>query len=255
MSEFLIFRLYAPLVSWGDTAVGGTRPSADHPTRSAILGLAAGALGLRREDEEAQRELDEALGLAIHAWSNGQLLRDYHTIETPHQRKDEFYQTRGDELRATDTGVVLSQRDYRCDALFDIGLWQTTDAPRFTLSDIRVALRQPVFIPYMGRKSCPPALPMNPTLIEADDCLSAFRKARGDDEATFRFDSDMENAVNEASGRTNRRALYWEGAADQPIQAMQTISRRDRPLNRKRWQFTSREEHFALLDEELGQEE
>lgn len=250
MSDYLIFRLYAPLVSWGDTAVGGTRPSADHPTRSAVIGLVAGALGLRRDDDDAQRALDNALGLAVYAWSTGRLLRDYHTIETPHQRKGEVYRTRGDELRATQTGVVLSQRDYRCDALFDIGLWSTSDAPRYSLATIGDALRRPVFVPYLGRKSCPPALPMNPRLLAADNCLEAFRRTQAGGGAAVEHDQQVIDAVCTWTGSPHRAALYWEGAADQPIQATQTVSRRDRPLSRKRWQFTSREEHFALLPEE-----
>lgn len=250
MSEFLIFRLYAPLVSWGDTAVGGTRPSADHPTRSAILGLIAGALGLRREDEQAQRDLDNALGLAIYAWSTGRLLRDYHTIQTPHQTRGEFYQTRGDELRATTTGVVLSQREYRCDALFDIAFWQADTESHHTLSDIRDALRRPEFTPYLGRKSCPPALPFNPRLIEATDCVVAFRQAQKEESKVSELARHVEAAVCQSAGSANRAALYWEGATDQPVQAMQTVVRRDRPFSRGRWQFTSREEHFALLGRE-----
>ncbi|MEX2322042.1 MAG: CRISPR-associated protein Cas5, partial [Saccharospirillum sp.] len=37
--EFLVFRLYGPLASWGNTAVGGVRPTLAMPTRSAILGM------------------------------------------------------------------------------------------------------------------------------------------------------------------------------------------------------------------------
>lgn len=245
MAEFLTFRLYAPLASWGDIAVGGTRPTADHPTRSAILGLVAGAMGFTRDEVDSHRLLDEGLGLAIYAWSTGHLLRDYHTIQTPRQRRGERYRTRAEELNARAVGTVLSQRDYRCDALYDICLWRWPQASGdITLPDIGNALRRPAFAPYLGRKSCPPALPMNPRLIQAADCLEAFRlRHETGDEA-----AEMERRiVGDITRDTGDAALYWEGDAQTPVRATQTVTRRDRPIDRQRWQFTSREEHFALL--------
>ena len=50
MRDYLVFQLYGQLASWGDIAVGETRPSALTPTKSAILGLVAAALRLKRPD-------------------------------------------------------------------------------------------------------------------------------------------------------------------------------------------------------------
>ena len=52
MKEYLVFQLYAPLASWGEEASGEIRHSATVPTRSALLGLLAAALGIRRDEEE-----------------------------------------------------------------------------------------------------------------------------------------------------------------------------------------------------------
>lgn len=252
MSGFLVFRLYGPMVSWGDVAVGGTRPSNDHPTRSAVMGLVAGALGLRRDQEDLHRQLDRALAMAVYAWSTGQLLRDYHTIQTPHRRKDEHYRTRGDELNATKVGTVLSQRDYRCDALYDICLWQTDVNAPYDLAQIQQALRNPKFVLYLGRKSCPISLPLAPVVIEAADCLQALRAMQAERAPTFSIEQDLIVAMDDAKGRSSRQdSLYWEGEPDVPVQALQTATRRDRPLSRRRWQFTSRDEHFALVKREL----
>ena len=57
MQEFLIFRLYGSMASWGDIAVGEFRPTFDHPSKSAVIGLIAAAMGIRRDEEERQREL------------------------------------------------------------------------------------------------------------------------------------------------------------------------------------------------------
>ncbi len=39
MRHFLLWTLYAPLASFGDVAVGGTRPSFSYPTKSSIIGI------------------------------------------------------------------------------------------------------------------------------------------------------------------------------------------------------------------------
>ncbi len=52
MTEYLVFRLYAPLASWGEAAVGESRPTATYPGRGAIIGLLGAALGVRRDDDE-----------------------------------------------------------------------------------------------------------------------------------------------------------------------------------------------------------
>nr|WP_284509571.1 CRISPR-associated protein Cas5 [Salinivibrio costicola] len=48
MRDYLVFRLYGPLASWGEPAVGGDRPTSAYPSRSAVLGLLGAALGIKR---------------------------------------------------------------------------------------------------------------------------------------------------------------------------------------------------------------
>ena len=57
MNAYLVFRLYGPLASWGMPAVGGDRPTAAQPTRSALLGLLAAGLGIKRDKEYALQAL------------------------------------------------------------------------------------------------------------------------------------------------------------------------------------------------------
>ena len=52
--ECLLFRLYGPLASWGEIAVGESRHTAVYPSKSALLGLLAASLGIRRDEEERQ---------------------------------------------------------------------------------------------------------------------------------------------------------------------------------------------------------
>ncbi|HNQ33369.1 MAG TPA: type I-E CRISPR-associated protein Cas5/CasD, partial [Methanoculleus sp.] len=76
MREFLIFRLYGMMASWGDIAVGELRPTFDHPSRSAIVGLLAAALGIRRDEEERLSILSNTCRIAIRVDAPGVLLRD-----------------------------------------------------------------------------------------------------------------------------------------------------------------------------------
>jgi CRISPR system Cascade subunit CasD len=46
--------------------------------------------------------------------------------------------------------------------------------------------------------------------------------------------------------------LYWEGTHDAGVPAVHTITRRDDPLSRKRWQFADRQEHFAVVQSNGG---
>ncbi|MGH8674002.1 MAG: type I-E CRISPR-associated protein Cas5/CasD, partial [Burkholderiales bacterium] len=72
--DILVFRLYAPLASWGDVAVGEYRPSHAYPGRSALLGLIAAALGVDRGDEQRHRQLDDELAFAVAVFAEGSLL-------------------------------------------------------------------------------------------------------------------------------------------------------------------------------------
>ena len=72
--KYCVFRLYAPLCSWGEIAVGGERRSAFHPSKSAIIGLIAAAMGLEREDAIALRRIDPGLLTENHPPLCGQLL-------------------------------------------------------------------------------------------------------------------------------------------------------------------------------------
>ena len=125
MKQFLLFQLYGPMAAWGEIAVGEERPSAGHPSKSAILGLLAAAKGLRRDEENAHLEMERGYGIAVQALSIGTYLRDYHTTQVPPQTALKAFPraTRRDELVALSaynraieksSGTILSSRAYRC---------------------------------------------------------------------------------------------------------------------------------------------
>jgi CRISPR system Cascade subunit CasD len=83
MPEFLTFQLYGPMQSWGEIAVGGYRSSATYPSKSAVLGLIAAALGIERSEETMIQTLHESLKMAVCVFSEGQMMRDFHTLQEP----------------------------------------------------------------------------------------------------------------------------------------------------------------------------
>ena len=69
--NYLLFRLYGPMASWGEIAVGETRHTASYPGKSAIIGLMAAALGTKRNDTEKQLRMQQGYAFAVEVYSQG----------------------------------------------------------------------------------------------------------------------------------------------------------------------------------------
>jgi CRISPR system Cascade subunit CasD len=251
MPSFLCFRLHGPLGSWGDIAVGERRPSTPHASRSAVLGIVAAALGIRRDDADGLAELDRRFGFASRTDAPGELLIDFHTAQGPNETLLRAGAraakkagvpwhrpaTRRAELafRRQELATLLSSRQYRVDALWSVALWLRSEAisGRWSLNDLADALRRPQFVPYLGRKSCPLDLPMEPQVIEAPDPVGAMARA------VFHTDEILGPVLARGAGRAT---VHWEGTWD-GLDPDQTVRRRDRVSSRARWQFAEREEH------------
>ena len=177
MQTWLLFQLYGPMASWGEVAVGEARGTETHPGRSALIGLLAAALGIRRDDEDRLHKLSASFRFAVEVRSSGHFLRDYHTAQVPVQSalKKHPARTRRDELLVPKDklGTILSSRDYRCDAFYRI-LVEATEQTEWTLDKLEAALLEPIFPLYLGRKSCPVSLPLAPRLVEAPSVVMAL---------------------------------------------------------------------------------
>lgn len=240
MAEYLVFQLYGPLAAWGDIAVGEYRPSYAHPSKSAIIGLLAAALGIRRDEEERQKALADACAFAVRVDATGMLLRDYHTVQVPPDRKGIKRHTRYSELAVEKLKTILSSRDYRCDAAYTVAIY-LSDGSEFTLQRLADKLRKPEFTLYLGRKSCPLALPLNPNFVrDAANFKDALNRVS--------FSPDLLPFVME----TNHVGVYWDDGITSGYEEDQVhvITRRDIPLSRKRWQFLERREHYASVGRE-----
>lgn len=253
--DILVFRLYGPMASWGEIAVGESRHTANYPGKSAIIGLLGAALGIARDEEQKQQQLQQGYALAVELLTAGHLLRDYHTTQVPDSVGKFTYRTRRDELilGKERLGAILSSREYRTDALALVAVRALADAP-FTLAEIQAALLQPKYHLYLGRKSCPLAAPLQPQLITDQlNYYDAFKAYQHKPmlPTSIASDGTLAKRDYEWLGRPNDRHYYWEGLPEDfsdtlDLTRRQTHTRHDQPLSRKRWQFMPRQEHYLF---------
>lgn len=262
MKDYLLFRLHGALASWGDIAVGDLRPSYRYPSKSTVIGLIAAALGVDRDEHGKQSELSKLL-FSVRTDCMGSPIDDYHTVQTPYQDTINKYKrilTRLDETEAIkwrvraenskkareQAGAIQSRRTYYCDSIHTVALcenennkihWRTFGGTRWqarelsTLYDIIDFLKAPKFVLYLGRKSCPLGLPLEPQIVPAIDCKDAFQRAE------FGFSDELRIIIRQATG-----AQYY--TEEELKNSQMKLTRRDQPVNRSAWQFTERDEYY-----------
>ncbi|AJE16842.1 type I-E CRISPR-associated protein Cas5/CasD [Stutzerimonas balearica] len=254
MADYLLLRLYGPLASWGEIAVGESRHSAVHPSRSALLGLLGAALGIERTDEAGQRALIEGYRFGIRLECTGSPMRDYHTVQVGVPPRKFRFRSRRQELSAAKVETILSAREYRCDSLALVAVEALPSAP-VDLDALAQALREPSFSLYLGRKSCPLALPLLPRKVAA----ASVREALDTAEFPSLLGLLDQDAAQVWPSRQDRQYLrpgqiryYWEDGMEAGMKASFDSWRHDQPLSRSRWQFAPRREWVALSGGEQG---
>lgn len=131
-------------MSWGGGDGYQRRNTLDHPTKSGVTGLVAGMLGRPRTADI----------------SDIAALRYGCAVNKPGTRMDDM-QTMG--VRADGKSNPLQTKEYLMDADFTIGLEAADDDP--LIDRIADAVRHPYYIPYLGRRSCPPAGPIETHVV------------------------------------------------------------------------------------------
>lgn len=235
----LVFRIYGPMASWGSTAVGGVRPSATLPTRSAVLGLMAAAFGICRMEDERLSALSNSFGIVVKAESEGTLLRDYHTAQVPSTDKKALWLHRKAELEYARTTIntVLSTRDYRTDGHWVIGIEERLGAT-FSLEQLAEALKSPAFPLFLGRKSCPLAAPLDPRIVESTQMIDALNS----DQRSISFKNRADASLY------SHFVIYQWDVENMGIAADESREDWDQPTSRTRWQFTKRLVHSVRME-------
>lgn len=134
----LLLRLSGPLQSWGSNSLYDNRGTDYYPTKSGVIGLIAAALGLKRG---SSLEKLNSLQFGVRIDCQGEYLRDFQITNM------------GEKLNSN-----LSTRVYLSDAIFLVGLASENYE---LLSKIREAIHNPKYAMFLGRKACPPTLPLD----------------------------------------------------------------------------------------------
>jgi CRISPR system Cascade subunit CasD len=172
MREHLILKLQGPMQAWGRESFEGLRPSELFPGRSALLGLLGACLGVERNNQKQQQALTGSVSFAVRVDKQGQKMTDYHTVKNA--RED----YRG--LKSHDT--IQTWREYWQDACY-------------TVADIAQAIKQPIYTPVLGRRSCPLARPLFETTLFAESALSALAQI-GSNQGAIYSEEDSVGAIS-----------------------------------------------------------
>jgi len=179
MSNSLAFLIDAPLQSWGASSRFQRRETESWPTKSALVGVLAAALGIDKHAPDETEKLAPltALTFTVLRWPKkypSLRLTDYHTIGGgwPKDRNEHSWASMNVPVKATRTKTggpifiegpaVQTTRTYLTDARF-IALFQ---GERTLLETAAAALLDPVWGVWFGRKNCIPAEPLSPVIAD-----------------------------------------------------------------------------------------
>lgn len=156
----LLLRLEGPLQAWGADGAIMTRPTQREPTLSGVVGLLANALGRGRSDSVEDLA---TLSLAVRCDAEGVVVRDYHTVGAGavDRRSPDFptgvRQADGKIPSDRSKRLVPTDRYMLADAAFICAL----HGDGALLGDACTALQAPRRPLYLGRKACPPSVPIS----------------------------------------------------------------------------------------------
>lgn len=142
----LLMRLEAPMQSYGVFGKFGERDTGKEPSKSAVIGLVCASLGIERSDDISWLS-DYKFG--VRADKEGIIRNDYHVAG-----KEGYHRAAGNVERKN---AIPTRRFYLADASFLVAL-ETDD--RNKLEEIQMALKNPKWQIFLGKKSFVPTLPV-----------------------------------------------------------------------------------------------
>lgn len=144
-------RLEGPLQAWGDTSKFVIRRSMDAPTKSGVLGLICCAMGLSRAAARDHLPNLNTLAMGVRLDRPGSRWWDYHTVGA-----GLGLTTASGGVKTGAQGTLITRREYLADASFLVAL---RGEPAL-IGRVAASLAAPVWPPCLGRRSCPPAVPV-----------------------------------------------------------------------------------------------
>lgn len=147
----VFLRLEGPLQAWGDTSKFVIRRTMEAPTKSGVLGLICCAMGLSRQAALDRLPELNSLTMGVRIDRPGMRWWDYHTVGA-----GVGMTTAAGGLKTGAQGTLITRREYLADASFLAALQGETAI----IANVADALRAPKWPLYLGRKSCPPSMPV-----------------------------------------------------------------------------------------------
>ena len=157
---YLLLWLEAPIQSWGFDSKFGRRDTLDFPTKSGILGLLCCALGAGGEQQDFLRDFS-ALSQTVFSFIRRKgdrepMLCDFHMVGSGYNEKDPWENLlipkKNNGKTAVGGGTKITYRNYLQDVAFAVSV----EVPIERSHDLAIALQNPVWDLYLGRKNCAP---------------------------------------------------------------------------------------------------
>lgn len=250
MGEFLVFTLAGPFASFGEVAGNERRSTRGRPGHSMLVGLIAAALGIKREETERLQQLSNSCRFAVRTDRSGGFLVDYHTIQSAKRRRNFAPATRKQMLEEGDQTTIITRREYLMDVHFTVALSLADEAG--SLADICGSLITPKFSLYLGRRACPPSLPLMPVVIGADKPQAAFALYDAVSATAVKSLWPAPAARNRVGAETSQIAvdnrLLVPGQARAQPAAGRLERRRTLPVDRNTWRFDTLDELVLTPD-------
>jgi len=130
------------------------------PTRSAVIGLLASALGITRKEQSDLYELSENVLVAVQVNNAGEKIMDYHTVQN-------FRSPTG----KIQNGTKPTYREYWCDSAHTFAITANDELAKRLCE----AVKAPKFTLFQGRKSCPLTRPLFEDLVSEDNPAIALK--------------------------------------------------------------------------------
>jgi len=165
----LLLRLEGVWQSWGERSRWDVRDTGTEPTKSGVIGLLGCALGYKRGDPRLESELDRGLRFGVRVESPGRVVQDYQTVTGFLPTAEGSFRHSGvatakslSKLMAdpdATPATIVSPRYYLEDAAFLVAL-EERDGFDGLLQKCEIALSNPQWPVYLGRKACVPTRPV-----------------------------------------------------------------------------------------------
>lgn len=163
MNRYLVLKLQGVMQAWGGHTYEDLRHTELIPTRSGILGLLAGSLGIDRKNVGQQKALAASVLMAVRTDTPSKRITDFHTVMGARKVDGK-----------PNKNPVVSRREYLCDAHFTVLLQEKANDTAFTVDNLAEAVQNPIYTTFLGRRSCAITRPIYEEILESVDFANAF---------------------------------------------------------------------------------